>query len=175
MTRRFAEKYVRFPDDALVGVTGAVPARIEEWRQIERGLPWVTLGTILMIALTLGVHFRSPIAPLVTLLSAGIAYVVSLRTVAFAGEWLGVSIPRDAEPVLIVLLLGVVTDYAVFFLHGHAAAARGRRAAARRRARGDGRVPADRPDRRPDRRRRLGGARRRASSSSSARSARGWR
>ena len=28
------------------------------------------------------------------------------------------TIPRDAEPVLVVLLLGVVTDYAVFFLHG---------------------------------------------------------
>jgi RND superfamily putative drug exporter len=118
LSRRFAEKYVRFPDDALVGVTGAVPARVEEWRQIESGLPWVTLATILVIALTLGVHFRSPIAPLVTLLSAGVAYLVSLRTVAFAGEWLDIAVPRDAEPVLVVLLLGVVTDYAVFFLHG---------------------------------------------------------
>ena len=34
------------------------------------------------------------------------------------GERLDISIPRDAEPVLAVLLLGVVTDYAIFFLHG---------------------------------------------------------
>mgnify|MGYP000577801328 CR=1 FL=1 len=115
---RFAEKYVRFPDDALVGVTGAVPARMEEWREIESGLPWVTLATVLLIALILGVHFRSPVAPAVTLLAAGIAYLVSLRLVTWIGQWLGVSIPRDAEPVLVVLLLGVVTDYAVFFLHG---------------------------------------------------------
>ena len=118
LTARFAEKYVRFRDDNLVGITGAVPARIEEWRQIEKGLPLVTLATIALIALVLGIHFRSPIAPLVTLLAAGVAYLVAMRTVAFIGSWLDVSIPREAEPILIVLLLGVVTDYAIFFLHG---------------------------------------------------------
>jgi RND superfamily putative drug exporter len=118
LTRRFAEKYVNAKDDALVGITGAVPARMEEWREIEEGLPWVTLATVLVIALILGVHFRSPVVPVVTLVAAGIAYVVSLRSVAWFGEWLGVTIPSDAEPVLVVLLLGVVTDYAVFFLHG---------------------------------------------------------
>jgi RND superfamily putative drug exporter len=118
LTARYAEKYVRFRDDALVGISGAVPARVEEWRQIEGGLPWVTLATIALIALVLGIHFRSPITPLVTLLAAGVAYVVSLRAVGFVGEWLDISIPRDTEPVLVVLLLGVVTDYAVFFLHG---------------------------------------------------------
>jgi putative drug exporter of the RND superfamily len=118
LAHRFTEKYVRFPDDALVGVTGVVPAQMEEWRQISAGLPWVTLATVALIALILGVHFRSPIAPLVTLFAAGIAYVVSLRTVGLIGDHLDVSVPRDAEPVLVVLLLGVVTDYAVFFLHG---------------------------------------------------------
>jgi len=118
LTARFAEKYVRFPDDHLIGITGAVPARMEEWREIEEGLPWVTLATVALIALILGVHFRSPVTPLVTLLAAGIAYVVSLRSVAWLGQWLDITIPRDAEPVLVVLLLGVVTDYAVFFLHG---------------------------------------------------------
>ena len=109
---------MRFRDDALVGVTGAVPARLEEWRQIEAGLPWVTAATIAVIALILGIHFRSPVAPLVTLIAAGAAYLVSLRTAALVGREFDVSIPRDAEPVLVVLLLGVVTDYAVFFLHG---------------------------------------------------------
>jgi RND superfamily putative drug exporter len=114
----YAQQSARTPADALVGVTGAVPARVDEWREIESGLPWVTLATIVMIALVLGIHFRSPITPLVTLGVAAVAYLVSLRTVAWAGEWLGIEIPRDAEPVLVVLLLGVVTDYAIFFLHG---------------------------------------------------------
>lgn len=118
LTALYAAKHASRPDDALVGITGAVPARIEEWRRIESGLPWVTVATIALIALILAVHFRSPIAPLVTLVAAGIGYVVSLRTVAWVGQWLDVTVPRDAEPILVVLLLGVVTDYAVFFLHG---------------------------------------------------------
>jgi putative drug exporter of the RND superfamily len=118
LAARFADEQVSDPGDALVGVTGAAPARVEEWRAIEQGLPWVTLATIVLIALVLGIHFRSPVAPLVALFAAGIAYLVSLRSVAWFGQWIGVEIPRDAEPVLVVLLLGVVTDYAVFFLHG---------------------------------------------------------
>jgi putative drug exporter of the RND superfamily len=116
LTRLYAERTVA--DDAVVGVTGAVPARLEEWRAIAEGLPWVTAATIAAIALILGIHFRSPVAPLVTLVAAATAYLVSLRTVGVVGNELGVTIPRDAEPILVVLLLGVVTDYAVFFLHG---------------------------------------------------------
>ena len=97
LTARFAEKYVRFRDDNLVGITGAVPARIEEWRQIEKGLPLVTLATIALIALVLGIHFRSPIAPLVTLLAAGVAYLVAMRSVAFIGSWLDRAPPRGRD------------------------------------------------------------------------------
>ncbi len=118
VTKRFAATRFAEPGDALIGVTGAAPARVEEWRTIERGLPWVTAATILLIALVLGIHFRSFVAPVVTLLAAGIAYIVALRSVAWFGQGIGVTIPRDAEPILVVLLLGVVTDYAVFFLHG---------------------------------------------------------
>jgi RND superfamily putative drug exporter len=117
LTERYAGKHAR-DGRAYVGVTGAVPARMEEWRRIESALPWVTLATIAVIALILGLHFRSPVAPLVTLAGAGIAYVVALHTVGVIGRTLELTIPRDAEPVLVVLLLGVATDYAIFFLHG---------------------------------------------------------
>jgi RND superfamily putative drug exporter len=118
LSRWFTERHVRAPDDALVGRTGAVPARVAEWREIEKGLPLVTAATVVFIALILGFYFRSPVAPVVTLAAAGIAYVLALRTVGWAGDRFDVSVPRDAEPVLVVLLLGVVTDYAVFFLTG---------------------------------------------------------
>ena len=117
LTRQFAET-IDTPGDGLVGVSGAVPARMEEWRQIAAGLPWVTAGTIAVIALILGIYFRSPIAPVVALVAAGIAYLVAGRTVGVVGRELDVAVPRDAEPVLVVLLLGVITDYTVFFLDG---------------------------------------------------------
>ncbi len=51
-----------------------------------------------------------------TLATAGLAYVIAVRVLAWTGERAGVSVPSEIEPVLTVLLLGVVTDYTVFFM-----------------------------------------------------------
>jgi putative drug exporter of the RND superfamily len=116
LAHTFASKYVTEPDDAFVGVTGAVPARLQEWREIVDALPWVTLAAILAIAVILGLYYRAPLAPAVALAAAGIAYLVSKHVVAWVGPHLGFAVPRDAEPVMVALVLGIVTDYAVFFL-----------------------------------------------------------
>ena len=102
--------------DPVTGVTGAIPARVAEWRAIEDALPWVELLTVGFIALLIGWTFRSVGAPLVVLAAAGVAYLVATRAVAWMGTALDISVPREVEPVMLVLLLGVVTDYAVFFL-----------------------------------------------------------
>ena len=101
---------------ALVGVTGAGPARVEQWNLIDGALPLVTLATVAMILLVVGIHFRAIGAPLITLAAAGVAYVVAIRVVGWLGERAGLHVPQEVEPVMVVLLLGVVTDYAVFFL-----------------------------------------------------------
>jgi RND superfamily putative drug exporter len=116
LAHMYASKYLTEPDDALVGVTGAVPARLQEWREIVDALPWVTLAAILAIAVILGLYYRAPLAPAVALAAAGIAYLISKHVVAWVGPHLGFSVPRDAEPVMVALVLGIVTDYAVFFL-----------------------------------------------------------
>jgi RND superfamily putative drug exporter len=65
----------------------------------------------------------------------GIAFLVGTRLVAVLGSRLGISVPSEVEPVVLVLVFGVVTDYAIFFLsrlrgdlaagvHGPAAAER---------------------------------------------------
>ena len=104
------------PDDALVGVTGVVPARIAQWHAISGALPWLTLVTVLLIAAVVGLRFRAIGAPLVALTTAGIAYVVSTRVVGWLDERSSLSVPQEAEPVMVVLLLGIVTDYAIFYL-----------------------------------------------------------
>ncbi len=114
----FADREVNREDDALVGITGAVPARLAEWNEIEDALPWVSLATIAAIALILALNYRALLAPAVTLLAAAIAYLVSIRVAAWVGERTGFDVPSDIEPVMVVLLLGIVTDYAVFFLSG---------------------------------------------------------
>ena len=114
----YARRYLARPQDHLVGVTGPAPAQDAQGVIIERYLPWIELATVLAIALIVGLYFRSAGAPLAALLCSGIAYLVAVRVVAWAGQRAGVTVPPDLEPVLVVLLLGVTTDYAVFYLAG---------------------------------------------------------
>lgn len=74
---------------------------------------------MLVILFVVGLYFRAVGAPLLTLGAAGIAYVVASRSVRWALARLGVGLPEELEPLMVVLLLGIVTDDSIFFL-GHA-------------------------------------------------------
>ena len=117
--RAYIDREFGQPDDAVVGLTGAIPARVRQTDIILDALPWVEAGTVALVALILVLYFRGLGAPLVTLGAAAVAYLVSIRVVAWSGERLGIAIPRDLEPVIVVLLLGIVTDYSIFFLSGY--------------------------------------------------------
>ena len=114
----FAEREINQPGDHLVGVTGAIPARAAESDLVTAGLPWIELATVVLIALIVGLHFRSVVAPIVTLTAAGIAYLVTIRLLVLLGERTNISVPQEIEPLVVVLLLGIVTDYTIFFLSG---------------------------------------------------------
>jgi putative drug exporter of the RND superfamily len=104
------------PPGAERGITGAGPARLAQWREIEDALPWTEAATILTILVIVAAYFRSAGAPLVTLATAGLAYVVAIRALAWIGERAGFTAPAEVEPVLVVLLIGLVTDYTIFFM-----------------------------------------------------------
>ena len=114
----FAETHVDDVSDAYVGVTGSVPARAA---QTEIVLGWVHVveaATLLAVLVVVAVTFRSITAPLVTLLSVGTAVVVTLGVSATFSRALGFSVPSDFRPLIVALLLGVVTDYCIFYLSG---------------------------------------------------------
>jgi len=117
-----AQAYVHWflsqPGDDVVGVTGPVPAEYTQGLIIQRDLFWVELLTVLAIALIVGVRFGTVGAPLAALACAGTAYVLAVRIVAWVAQRMGAPLPPDLDPVLVVLLLGVTTDYSVFFLDG---------------------------------------------------------
>jgi putative drug exporter of the RND superfamily len=100
----------------VVGVTGAAPGRQAEFDAIEDGLPLIEVASVVAVLVVVGLAFRSVLAPLATLFTGGIAFLLVVRVVPWVGEGLGVAIPAEVQPVLIVLLLGLVTDYSVFFL-----------------------------------------------------------
>ena len=116
VAHRYAAALPPAAPGASRGVTGAGPARLEQFRLIDEKLPWVEVATILVIAAVVALYFRSIGAPLVTLATAGTAYVIAVRGLAWTAERAGVTAPSEIQPVLCVLLLGLVTDYTVFFM-----------------------------------------------------------
>ncbi len=107
---------VSAPGDGLVGVTGPAPARWQQFEEIDGALAIVEAGTVALIALVVGLTFRSVGAPLLVLVVSGIAFLVSSRLVPWVGDALEASVPQEVEPLVVALTLGIATDYSVFFL-----------------------------------------------------------
>jgi RND superfamily putative drug exporter len=105
-------------DEAPVGVTGPAPARDQQFREMEDALPIVEAGTVLVILLVVGLTFQAFGAPLLTLFAAAISFLVARGAIPWVGTRLGVEIPQEVEPLVVALTLGIVTDYAVFYLSG---------------------------------------------------------
>ncbi len=114
---RFASS-LRGSQGTLSGVTGAGPARNQQFEVIEDRIGWVVLATLAVICLIVWLVFRSFVAPLVTLAAAAVAYLVDVRVIGWVSEQTGVSASADLEPVVAALLLGIVTDYSLFYLFG---------------------------------------------------------
>ena len=86
--------------------------------QIFARMNLVEIATVVLIALILAVAFRSLIAPMAALTAGVLSYTVALRLVSWAGQRSGFEAPVELQPLMVVLLLGVVTDYAIFLLAG---------------------------------------------------------
>jgi RND superfamily putative drug exporter len=130
----YAAALARTPGSSVVGVGGVIPARLAQGDAILNRLTLVELATLLVIALIVGLTFRSLGAPLVTLAAGVLSYLIAERVVAWFGQRTGIAAPQELQPLMIVLLLGVVTDYSIFFLSGfrrHLVAGLRRGAAAR--------------------------------------------
>ena len=118
LAQAYAQERLTQPGASVVGVTGSVPARVAQEDAVAARLNAVEIATVILVALVLGITFGSVLAPLVTLLAAGVAYVIGSRLVALAGRELGLVPPSEIDPLVVVLLLGIVADYAIFYLSG---------------------------------------------------------
>ena len=114
--QRYIDEHLDRPEDHVVGVTGSIPARAEQARLIGLALPRLELLTVGGVVLLVAITFRSVVAPLVALSASAIAFVVTTRVSAVIGGVIGVAAPSELEPLLVALLLGIVTDYTIFYL-----------------------------------------------------------
>lgn len=112
--RLLREKIGRRPGET-VGVTGEVPALTKQGSLIAHWLPWVELATILLVAVAVGLHFRALGAAAIAVGAVLAAYVIAERLVELVAKSSGISVPSVAGPVIVVLVFGVATDYAIFF------------------------------------------------------------
>ncbi|MDX6547497.1 MAG: putative drug exporter of the superfamily [Gaiellales bacterium] len=104
--------------DAPVGITGVTPARLEQGNLILDRLGLIELLTVIAVAVIVAAVFRSLGAALVTLAAIGVAFPITLFALTDIVSNSGATLPQEVEPLVVALLLGVVTDYAVFFLSG---------------------------------------------------------
>jgi putative drug exporter of the RND superfamily len=113
---KYAQRHLGGPEAHVVGVTGAAPARLAQFDEIDDSLPLIEIASVLLIALIVGVHFRSLFAPLVTVVAAAIAYLVAVRALAWGAEQVDLRVAQEVQPLILVLVLGLVTDYSVFLM-----------------------------------------------------------
>ena len=102
----------------VVGITGIIPAEWHEGLLIQHALLLVEAVTVAIIALLVGLRFRSFGSALLTLLSVGIANLCSDQALTWLQTLGGVTVPGFVQPLQIALVLGIGTDYCVFYLSG---------------------------------------------------------
>lgn len=102
----------------VIGPTGAVPARIEQYDVLRSRLHWTEGATVAVILLIVGLAFRAVLAPLLTVLTAGLAFIISQHLLGWIETSAGLTMPSELTGVAVALMLGIVTDYSVFYLSG---------------------------------------------------------
>lgn len=118
LAKMYAERYAGEPGDHLVGVTGVIPARIDQLAVIRDSLKTVEVATVAVVFLVVALSFKAVGAPLLTMATAGLALSIVVRIAGWFGQEFGFDVPKEIEPVLVALMLGIVTDYSIFFLSG---------------------------------------------------------
>ncbi|HEU0194249.1 MAG TPA: MMPL family transporter, partial [Gaiellales bacterium] len=102
----------------VVGVTGAVPGQLRQGDLIESHLQLTELATLAAIALIVLIAYRSIGAPLVAMAGIAVGFPVTVWMLGRMRDRFGLAIPDELAPVIVALLLGILTDYAIFQLSG---------------------------------------------------------
>ena len=111
------ERYARYlgPRLDVVGATGAEPARVAQFQLLASRIHWTEGATVLLIVLIVGIALRAVLAPILTVLSAGLAFLISQHVLGWLEANSNLTMPNELQGVAVALMLGIVTDYSVFY------------------------------------------------------------
>jgi putative drug exporter of the RND superfamily len=99
-------------------LTGAIPGQFAQGLLIDHNLNLIELITLALIVLVVAVTYRSLTAPLVPLAAIGVAFPITLVGLHQLSARFGIYVPQELDPIVIALMLGIITDYSIFFLSG---------------------------------------------------------
>jgi putative drug exporter of the RND superfamily len=108
----------RSQSDNVVGITGAVPGQLRQGDLIDSHLQLTELATLVAIALIVLAAYRSIGAPLVAMAGIAVGFPVTVWMLGRLRDRYSLAIPDELAPVIVALLLGILTDYAIFLLSG---------------------------------------------------------
>ncbi|NYG06795.1 RND superfamily putative drug exporter [Phycicoccus badiiscoriae] len=112
----FGRRQMNQADDHLVGVTGTVPAQLAQSSILYGHLLLLEGATLVVVIGIVALKFRSFVAPLVALVTAAASYFLAVRVTNYAGRFVQGGAPEELKPLVLALVLGIVTDYAIFYL-----------------------------------------------------------
>ena len=103
------------PAGLQVDFTGTAGIQKDMTTVIDQSTNTTTIATIILVIVLLLIIYRSPIAPLVPLVTIGIAYMISLGILGFLAQG-GWKISTTITAFLVVLIFGAGTDYCLFMI-----------------------------------------------------------
>lgn len=112
---RAAIRGVELPAGMKINLTGDLAAQVDQANANNAGRNKTELYSVVLILVLLLLVFRSVLAPIVTLLPAGLALAISQPVIAESTK-AGVQVGFITQIMLIVLLLGAGTDYGLFLV-----------------------------------------------------------
>ncbi|MER5640669.1 MMPL family transporter [Kitasatospora sp. NPDC002227] len=95
---------------------GQVAQNLDQQDSSKLANALIGIGTIVIILLTLGIIFRSPIIALLPILSIFVYSMVANGLIADASKAFGLKADNSVSAILIIVLFGVGTDYFLFLM-----------------------------------------------------------
>ncbi|MFJ8476307.1 MMPL family transporter [Kitasatospora sp. NPDC094011] len=97
-------------------VGGDAATALDQKESSDKAGILIGLGTVVIILLTLGIIFRSPLVALLPVVSVIIYSLVATGLIGFASDWFGLKADSSMSQILTVVLYGVGTDYFLFLM-----------------------------------------------------------
>lgn len=98
------------------GLTGSAAIQVDTTNAYHSAEVIITVATVVLIVVLLGIIFRSPLICLLPLVIIGLVEEMTSSIVADLAAAFGFQVSEILSPLLVVVLFGVGTDYIVFLL-----------------------------------------------------------